>query len=84
MPPWEADTTAPYGTAPDDYHPGPDPLHHPVGEADSGEWAATDPVDMPSGRLGRALANRKWPLSVVLVAQALLSARLVRQYGVSG
>jgi hypothetical protein len=33
---------------------------------------------MPSGRLGRALANRKWPLSVVLVAQALLSARLVR------
>jgi 4-amino-4-deoxy-L-arabinose transferase-like glycosyltransferase len=76
-PPWEADTTAPHGIQLDDHRPGQDPLRHIVREASHEERPGADQVDVPSGRLGRALASRGWPLLVVLAAQAALSARLV-------
>jgi len=73
----EADTTAPRRTPRDDHRPGQDPLQHLIKEASGEEWPAADQVDVPSGRLGRALACRRWPLLAVLAAQAALSARLV-------
>jgi hypothetical protein len=76
--PGEADTAVPHLTPPDDRRPGRDPLQHVVREASREDWPAADPADVPSGRLGRALASRRWPLLAVLAAQAALSARLVR------
>jgi Dolichyl-phosphate-mannose-protein mannosyltransferase len=77
-PPREGDTTAPSGTPPDDHRPGPDPLQHIVRQASHEGWPTADQVDVVPGRLGRALADRRWPLLVVLGTQAALSARLVR------
>jgi hypothetical protein len=75
---WEADTTAPSRTPPNGHRPGHDPLRHVIREAARDEWPAAGHLDVPSGRLGRALASRRWPLLAVLAAQAALSARLVR------
>jgi 4-amino-4-deoxy-L-arabinose transferase-like glycosyltransferase len=77
-PPWEADTTATHLSPPDYHRPGQDPLQHIIREPSDEEGLAADQVDVPSGRLGRALASRSWPLLVVLAAQAVLSARLMR------
>jgi 4-amino-4-deoxy-L-arabinose transferase-like glycosyltransferase len=77
VPPWEADTTTPHRIPADDHRPGQDPLQHIIREASHEERLGADQVDVPSGRLGRTLASRRWPLLVVLAAQAALSARLV-------
>jgi len=61
----------------DDRRPGRRPLQHVVREAPREDWPAADQVDVPPRGLGRALANQRWPLLVVLVTQAALSARLV-------
>ena len=76
--PWEADATPPLRIPLNDHRPSQDPLQHLVREASREELPAADHADVPFGRLGRTLASRRWPLLVVLAAQAALSARLVR------
>jgi hypothetical protein len=78
-PPWEADTAATHVSPLDHHRPREDALQRiAIREPSDEEWPAADHVDVPSGRLGRALASRRWPLLVVLAIQAALSARLVR------
>jgi 4-amino-4-deoxy-L-arabinose transferase-like glycosyltransferase len=72
------DTTAPPRNPLDNHRPSQDPPRHAVREASHEGRPSADQVDVPYGRLGHALATRKWPLLVVLVAQATLSVRLVR------
>jgi hypothetical protein len=75
--PWEAGTTATHLSPLDHRRPGQDPLQHIIREPSDEERLAPDQVDVPSGRVGRALASSRWPLLVVLVTQAALSARLM-------